>query len=207
MSNYTQRDWQRLCYGVNELVIDDVKICFSRQARNAYSPQWYAAVLGYNLAVYEILGYESSGEPTLGRRAYQVIPPDWVYDEGQRAIAEHAKRYEELLNTMFLDTPKKRAEHLANQLAGRETSLKNKEQEVHDIFIAGWKARVSVMCSDIDYTGSGLSGWVTIKNRRLNFDYNNSRSDIWYNGTFLQMYASKDEIDMEVNKWILKVQA
>ena len=207
MSNYTQREWLTLCYKVNEVVVDSVKICFSRQARNTYVPEWYVAVLGYNLSVYHITGYTPEGNPISGNRAYQVTPPDWVYDEAQRAIAEHVERYEELLNIMFLDTPEKRAEHLANQLAGRETSLKNKEQEVLNTFISGWKGRIKRMCADSDYKDSGLSGYVTVKDRRLNFEYNRTRCDVWYNGTFLQMYASRESIDMEVNKWIQKVMA
>ena len=207
MSNYTQADWQRLCYTVNDLVVDDIRLCFSRQARNTYVPKWYVAVLGYNLAVYEIKGYTPEGHAIQGNRAYQVYPPDWVYEEAQRAIAEHTERYEQLLNVMFLDTPEKRAEHLANQLAGRETTLKTKEAEVYAIFISGWKARIKRMCDDSDYSDSGLSGWATVKSRRLNFEHNRNRSDVWFSGTFLQMYASREEIDEEVNRWIQKVLA
>ena len=207
MSDYTQVDWQRLAYAVSELVINDVKICFSRQARNTYVPKWYVAVLEYNLSVYDIIGYTRDNLPIQGNRAYGITPPDWVYEEAQRAIAEHRERYEELLNLMFLDTPEKRAEHLANKLAGRESSLKDKEQEVHDIFLEGWKARINRMTSDLDLRDSGLSGWVTLGSRRLNFEHSRNRTSVFYNGTFLQMYAIRNKIDLEVNKWIQKLRA
>lgn len=207
MSDYTQRDWSNLCYTVNDLVIDNVKVCFSRQARNTTVPKWYVAVVGYNLSVYDIIGYKPNNDVIQGNRAYGVTPPDWVYDEAQRAIAEHRERYEQVLNMMFLNTPEKRAEHLANQLAGRETSLKEKEQEVYQIFLNGWKALVRSKTQDLDFRDSGVSGWVTLGSRRLNFEHSSNRISVFYSGTFLQMYVVREEIEQAVNKWIQKVRA
>ena len=207
MSDYTQGDWQRLCYTVNDLVVNDVRICFSRQARNTTVPKWYIAVLGYNLSVYDLMEYGQDNQPILGNRSYGVTPPDWVYEEAQRAIAEHRERYEELLNMMFLNTPEKRAEHLANQLAGRENSLKEKEQEAYTVFQDGWQALVKLKTSDIDFQDKTLSGSVTLKGRRLNLDHTKHRVSVAYSGTFLQMYAVRDEIEQELYRWIQRVRA
>ena len=207
MSDYTQRDWSNLCYDINDCVVHTVKICFSRQARNTSHPKWYVAILGYNLAVYDLVDYKPDNEPIHGSRAYGVYPPDWVYEDAQRAIAEHRERYEELLNLMFLDTPEKRAEHLANKLAGRDTTLKTKEAEVYQVFTNGWKALIRSKTRDVEFKDSGLSGWVTLGPRRLNFEHSSNRISVFYSGTFLQMYVVRDEIEQEINKWIQKVRA
>jgi hypothetical protein len=208
MSDYTQGDWNHLARQVNSLAIDDIRICFSRQARTEYIPRWYVVVLEYQAAVYEINDYTPEGDAIQGNRDYSIMPPDWVYEEAQRAMAEHTKRYEELLNSMFLDTPEKRAEHLAKQLAGQSPDLKARESEVYSVFLNGWKARIKRLCAnEVTHASSGFTGWVTIKNRRLNFEVNHNRVDVWFNGTFLQMYADRETIDEEVNKWIRKVTA
>ena len=130
-----------------------------------------------------------------------------MFEDAQRAIAEHRERYEELLNIMFLDTPEKRAEHLANKLAGRDTTLKTKEAEVYQVFTNGWKALIRSKTQDVEFKDSGLSGWVTLGPRRLNFEHSSNRISVFYSGTFLQMYVVRDEIEQEINKWIKKVRA
>jgi hypothetical protein len=209
MSNYTQYDWSALARQLNKLVVEDVQVCFPRQARNAYKPKWHVVVLSqYGYSVYEIDGFNDSGMAIPGHRTYTVTPPDWVYDEAQRAIAEHTQRYEELLNALFLNTPEKRAEHLANKLAGIPSDLSKKESEVYEKFLTGWKARIKRMTAGASTHDKGMSYWISIEGRRLSFDWSsNGRPDIYYSGSFLQMYASRELIDEEVNVWIHKILA
>jgi len=206
MSVYTQRDWSQLNYEVADLAVDYVSICFPRQARGDYKPIWYVRTVGGGVSTHVISGWNGT-VPIKGRNAYDIKPPDWVYEEMQRAIAEHATRYEELINMMFFDTPEKRAEQLANQLAGQGGNLRVKIQNARDELLKIWKDRITRYTEHVDYSRKGISQWREIKGLRVNFDHSATRSEIWVNGSFLQLYNMLEELDIEVNNWIRKIVA
>ena len=206
MSIYTQRDWSQLNYDVADLAVDTVSICFPRQARKDHKPIWYVRTVGGGIGTHVINGWNGT-VPIKGRSAYDIKPPDWVYEEMQRAIAEHTTRYEELLNLLFFNTPEKRAEELANQLAGKKVSLRVKIVDARDELLKIWKDRIRLYTQDVDYSGSGISQWKNVKGLRVNFEHNDNRSEIWVNGSFLQLFKIMEELDIEVNKWIKKILA